>query len=88
MTIKVGDEAKLDSLPRETRACSAAARTRGTPHSVHYSGNADDPNARTGLAALAPIHIATSLSWLHPVRRTRPSVGGVTHCELSASVSR
>lgn len=83
VTIKVDDGAKLDSLPSDPGLLDGGA-DGGPPNSTHYEGIADDPNARTGLAALALDPYRDVAIVAAPGRDDQAVAQAViTHCEQS-----
>jgi hypothetical protein len=83
ITIKVGDAAELETLPGIPGLLDCGA-DGGIPGVSHYEGKADDPNARTGLAALALDPYRDIAIVAAPGRHDQAVTRAViTHCELS-----
>jgi phage tail sheath protein FI len=83
VTLTVGAAAKLDALPGDP-GLLAGGEDGGTPGAVHYQGDADDPNDRTGLAALALDSYRDVAIVAAPGRDDAEVAQAViTHCELS-----
>jgi hypothetical protein len=83
ITIQVGAAATLDPSPADSGLLADGA-DGATPEVTHYQGDADDPNARTGLAALALDPYRDIAIVAAPGRSDKEVAQAViTHCELN-----